>query len=174
MSARFEVSGYEEYAVVESFEVETRSKQGWYLIDVVQSTNTETKTVMVPVAVQGSGGSGGWINKEPQEILVSVARPLFVMGRKENQVVDELRKDIETQKKINQECAEKLGKLDPLTKELAGAKVELDESFKKINTIRKDWSDEQAKCRKLETDISKIRKNIGELKMKEILDTPTP
>jgi len=105
--------------------------------------------------------------------FVSESKTFFVVRRNEESALAELRKNVEA---LSQSEAASRAKAEAVTKEhektkaeLSAARSDLERSQGKATRLEREAHEERTLRRKLEVDLAKVRKAIGDLKYNEIL-----
>lgn len=156
------------HKVVSSQEVESLSRQGWYIVEIRQQDRIEN--VSEQVALPTNNGYPTQFNNSRS---VVVSEPKFVMAQDGSSVL------LETSAKLSaaefktrdlqlalSDLATKVTAMEKKTAELTAS---LQRSEESVTSSRENYYAERKLKAKMEEDIAKIRNAIGELKMKEIL-----
>jgi predicted GIY-YIG superfamily endonuclease len=162
------------HAVIRAFEVESRTRDGWTLVQAMHASQYEKVFCETPIAIEGydghssSYGSAGSLQQARREELVQVHEPVFLVAKeleaidREEQIKKELR---EAQDKLK--LAEEKHKLDARDLEIQKNKIQgLDSD---LSNLRTSLSDERTTRQRMEAQLTKIRSAIGTVRYDEIV-----
>jgi restriction endonuclease len=161
------------HAVVSAQEVETRSRQGWRVQEVLKGSRIDTADdgVAFPPNNFQSCPSYGTVTRSHV-----VEELQFLMVQDETAYVADLRKEIE---QLRIEASNTQANLNSAQETLKNTKFALEEAQHRVRTAQEDsaiyrkLSEELTTSnRKMEYDIAKIRVAVGERQMKDILNSP--
>lgn len=160
------------YRVCFTHELEKLTREGWQFEKEIVEQDSEPVSDQVAIMVPNSGG--GWVDTRTVMKYMPRRTVTFLLKRDEDSLLVKALEDIKRLEAINSDHVRAIKKgVD----ELVAMKQQNDDllSSAKYEAERRDEQNERyekmcsAKS-KLETDISKIRRAIGEKQMKEILE----
>lgn len=161
------------YRVCHAHELEKLTREGWQFEKEIVEMDHEPACDQVAVFVPYSGG-GGHVDNRTVTKVMPVRRVSFLLKRDEDSLLVKALEDVKRLEAINSDHVRAIKKgVD----ELVAMKQQNDDLINsaKYEAERRDEQNERyekmcsAKS-KLESDISKIRRAIGEKTMKEILE----
>jgi len=158
--------------VVEAADVEMLTRQGWRIAKILPETGVAMMSESVPFMAPGmsypTSGSG------TRAVPVSTTR--FLMFEDEKSQLAKMAQLAAVHEVTMREQRERLAAADKALKEQAAAYAKMCEQERATATTLSLRGAEVFDIRKqrdlMERDIAKIRKAVGELRMKEILEAP--
>lgn len=161
------------YRVCHSHELETLTRQGWQFEKELVEMDHEPACDQIAVFVPYSGG-GGHVDSRSVTKVMPVRRVSFLLKRDEDSLLVKALEDVKRLEALNSDHVRAIKKG---ADELVGMKQKFDEltnSAQYEAKMRDELNERYEKMcstkSKLETDISKIRRAIGDKQMKEILE----
>lgn len=167
-----DTSRYGEYQVT----CDPSRKPGWELIAVVYQDTIHYHDVSVPAFEPGSGGCNGYWTTKSLQHPVAERSPNFLMGRLRedtlaelNEENQDLNKKVEEAKKLAEEHAKKVKSRDDM---IEAQKTSVETADKIAQEEREKRVDYEKRVSRLEADMAKVRKYVGEGKWKELVEEP--
>ena len=167
--------------VVGEDEVERRSREGYLLIDIVYVDDID---LMPETTSDNENGYNGQYGTRTHTVTkpMMARRPRFVMAQGRDNTIEQLHfslKEAQTHAQTRilelSELARESEKKADVQAKYAARLVEDKKHLDERNaTLIKELEAARATSRKIELDIGKVRKAVGELRMKEILGEEKP
>lgn len=140
-------------------ELQALTQQGWTLVFIAEETFRSRDVEVGGYAMQGNHNDG------PPPVL---ERPVFVLARHRDAEIEALREQLHDARKVGQSASDAKAKAEEELKELATYKATASDLTNKLAAARRGEAEELARRRRLETDLAKVRTEVGEKEWKRI------
>jgi hypothetical protein len=163
------------YKVVGPHGLEAASLDGWELVHTIASSRADKVSLQTPIAVDGCEGSNGNYSTPgrvetcyPREEVVQVHEPMFMVSKEREVITREQQLKAELQGTVDKMTAMSLNSQndDRDIKDLTAKAASWEKRFEDLN---KTYNETQAKTRKLEGDLAKVRTAVGTKAFEEAL-----
>ena len=163
---KIETTGLSWFKAVSASFLESETKKGWKLVGVV--SEQQPHIAMDQQAVFNP--QHNYIQSHPVQHTIPVTVLHFILGYEENKVIEDFQKEVASLTEQVKALPEKEKVIEHLKKELTQVQGVRDANGQELNATRTRVNEGRIQVMKMEADIAKIRKAVGELRMKEILE----
>jgi len=173
------VKGDVGFAQIKIFDQDSIPAHGWKLIAIIYSDEVEKHSgqAMVydpPYQQNGSNYGGNWHTQQVHDIPVRSRKPTFLMGRAKDDVLEEFEKGKAEARRREEQLKKDLVELrkhhDKSSTELINAKARMETLLEGAVNAGEQRRQLEKTNAKLETDLAKIRGEIGDAKWRSVIN----
>jgi len=174
MTEPIEPKKYLSYCIVPGERLMDLTQSGWELVEILHQTRVEIGVEQVPLS-----NPGGYPTSMQGQRSHVVSYTQFLLGQ--TPLSESIRFLSDTKYQAERDLAAANGKVRELTEEMKRSKLSYDrdmkEEMERTERAEKQWTsweaktkEQQAISQRMENDLGKVRKALGDLRMKEIIE----